>query len=422
MSPARTSAVAAPVWTPPRASRARRAWSLTWRILVAIVTGLLAFAVVHSASIEATGTETDDLARTGLLIVVDVLLAPIAIGLIALRRNVVAASAIVLLSSVSSLSAGAVCIAIVSIAAARSLRVTLVLGVVFVASSVASGLLVPEPDVPWWATPAIAVVLYVILALLGLLIGSRRRLITSLRFQADSARREQQALADGARSAERSRIAREMHDALGHRLSLIAMHAGALESRDDLSPAETRVAAGVVRESAHQAMTDLREVLGVLRESSPGSTDAADAAGGTDLPTLDHLDDLVAAGIGGDAIPTVRWMGTTADDLATLPESTSRHLFRFAQEALTNVRRHAVGRPTEITVEAEGKGASRSIAMTVRNRAAPSGPEDGAVSTDRAPGYGLTGLSERARLAGGTLTTTADDEWFTVRMVLPWPM
>lgn len=396
-------------------------------MLFAVLTGLLTFVVVHSTAIDAAGTDTEDSYRTGLLIVVDVLLAPIAIGLIALRRHLVAASAIVLLSSVSALSAGAVCIAIVSIAAARSLRVTLILGVVFVATSVGSSLLLPDASaegdatLTWWSIPALALVTYVVLALLGLLIGSRRRLITSLRFQADSARREQQALADGARSAERSRIAREMHDALGHRLSLIAMHAGALESRDDLSPAETRTAAGVVRESAHQAMTDLREVLGVLRESSPGSTDATNPSGGTDLPTLDHLDDLIADGIGGGVIPTVRWTGMTADDLAALPESTSRHLYRFAQEALTNVRRHAAGRPTEIMVEAEGRGASRSIAMTVRNRPAPPAPESGAAATDRAPGYGLTGLSERARLAGGTLTTERDDEWFTVRMVLPWP-
>ncbi|WP_033346827.1 histidine kinase, partial [Catenuloplanes japonicus] len=84
--------------------------------------------------------------------------------------------------------------------------------------------------------------------------------------RAERAESEQQLRVDRARQLERARIAREMHDVLAHRISLLSLHAGALEIRPDAPSAEVAKAAGVIRASAHQALQDLREVIGVLRE------------------------------------------------------------------------------------------------------------------------------------------------------------
>ena len=101
----------------------------------------------------------------------------------------------------------------------------------------------------------------------GLYIGARRELIATLRDRADRAEREQAMRVAQARTNERARIAREMHDVLAHRISLVAMHAGALGYRTDLSRDETKRAADVISQNAHQALVDLREILGVLRDS-----------------------------------------------------------------------------------------------------------------------------------------------------------
>ena len=93
----------------------------------------------------------------------------------------------------------------------------------------------------------------------GLFVRARRALVRSLRDQAERAE-------DEARAAERRRIAREMHDVLAHRLSLLSVHAGALEFRPDAPPEEVAEAAGVIRDSARAALDELRGVIGVLRE------------------------------------------------------------------------------------------------------------------------------------------------------------
>ena len=97
-------------------------------------------------------------------------------------------------------------------------------------------------------------------------VRARRQLVVSLRDRAERAEAEQQLRVEQARQAERARIAREMHDVLAHRISLLSLHAGALEFRPDAPPEEVARAAGVIRASAHEALEDLREVIGVLRD------------------------------------------------------------------------------------------------------------------------------------------------------------
>ncbi len=100
----------------------------------------------------------------------------------------------------------------------------------------------------------------------GMFIRARRQLLHSLRDRAQRAEADQRQHEDRARMAERTRIAREMHDVLGHRISLLALHAGALEVRPDLPSAEVRATAELMRLTARQALEELRTVIGVLRE------------------------------------------------------------------------------------------------------------------------------------------------------------
>ncbi len=99
-------------------------------------------------------------------------------------------------------------------------------------------------------------------------IGERRAFVASLQDRALTAEREQTMRVAQAKVAERARIAREMHDVLAHRISLVAMHSGALTYRTDLTPTEVADAAEVVRANANLALTELRAVLGVLRDCS----------------------------------------------------------------------------------------------------------------------------------------------------------
>jgi signal transduction histidine kinase len=230
----------------------------------------------------------------------------------------------------------------------------------------------------------------------GLFVRARRELVRSLRAQADRA-------GDEARAAERRRIAREMHDVLAHRLSLLSVHAGALEFRPDASAEEVAEAAGVIRESARAALDDLRGVIGVLRD------DGGDSLTEPPQPTIADLAALVeesrAAGMRitarielGDAAPAVA-VGRTA--------------YRIAQEGLTNARKHAPGAAVTLTVQATDGDLHVEIRSLASVAVASASPLPGA-------GTGLIGLAERVTLAGGELESGVDPGGaFVLRARLP---
>jgi len=218
---------------------------------------------------------------------------------------------------------------------------------------------------------------------------------------------EQQLRVEQIRYAERTRIAREMHDVLAHRISLLSLHAGALEFRPDAAPEEIARAAAVIRASAHQALEDLRAVIGVLRDGADGETPPPPQPTLAALPGL--LDESRAAGMGLHADLRVA-------DLAAVPDPVGRHALRIVQEALTNARKHAASAPVDLRVEgAPGAG----LTIEVRNPApvlAAGGP--GIPGS----GAGLVGLAERVTLAGGQLEHgLGEDGQFRLRAWLPWP-
>jgi signal transduction histidine kinase len=234
----------------------------------------------------------------------------------------------------------------------------------------------------------------------GMYIGSRRELLWTLRNRAERAESEQELRAAQSRSNERERIAREMHDVLAHRISQISMHAGALAFREDLTADEMRDSAGVIQAKAHEALTDLRSVLGVLRDGS-GELTHAPLPTYADVPTLVEearrsgmtvaLDDRLEAG-------------------EVVPEATGRTIYRIVQEGLTNAHKHAPG--STLTIELTGSP-DDGIDVVLRNPL-------GFGSTTPGSGLGLVGLTERAELRGGRLEHGRDGSAFVLRGWIPW--
>ena len=248
--------------------------------------------------------------------------------------------------------------------------------------------------------------IYVICVLIGWNVGSRRELIRSWRTGAETANREQAARVAQARVAERARIAREMHDVLAHRLSLVAMHAGVLAHRTDLPEEERRQAAEIVRAGSHQALEELREVLGVLRADGEEGPALAPQPGLTAIPTL-----VAEVTSSGQEVHLLADEGLWPRSLS-LPTSTGRHAYRVVQESLTNARKHAPGEP--VTVEMVGdprRGLSIVVSNAVAARAEESLP---------GAGRGLAGMAERVQLAGGRFEAGLEVTRFVVRVWLPW--
>ncbi|MGV9527473.1 sensor histidine kinase [Streptomyces cellulosae] len=261
----------------------------------------------------------------------------------------------------------------------------------------------PDPDLPYAAAVVLLVVLTVATVGWGMFVRSKRQLMVSLRDRARRAETEARLRAEQAQRLAREAIAREMHDVLAHRLTLLSVHAGALEFRPDAPRDEIARAAGVIRESAHEALQDLREIIGVLRAG-----DSEDA--GRPQPTLAALDTLVAESRQAGMKVTLDQRVTSA---ASVPASVGRTAYRIVQEALTNARKHAPG--AEVTVAVTG-GPGEDLTVRVRNP-----PPEGDVPPVPGAGQGLIGLRERATLAGGSLEHGRTPEGgFEVRARLPW--
>ncbi|MFE0748204.1 sensor histidine kinase [Gordonia sp. NPDC058843] len=236
----------------------------------------------------------------------------------------------------------------------------------------------------------------------GLYIGSRRELLASWQARALASEAEQQAKVMQARSLERARIAREMHDILAHRISAMSMSAGALAYRSDLTGEQIRETAQTIQETSHLALTELREVLGVLREG-PGDATPEKPQGVPDLFAL--IDE--ARGLG------MRVESRCDADVSSLSPAISRTLYRCVQEALTNARRHSPSAPVSLHIRG---GPEHGVDLLVEN---PLPLSTG--SSDPTPGYGLVGLAERVGLHGGRQSATvSEDKRFLLHVWLPW--
>jgi signal transduction histidine kinase len=310
-----------------------------------------------------------------------------------------------LASGLSGSSGGPATLALVSLATRRRWREIIPVAVISLGSSAFLEIINPtDNDGPYLTIPVIVAVVAVTIGW-GMYIGSRRELLATLRDRAVAAESEQSARLGQARTAERARIAREMHDVLAHRISLVTMHAGALTYRQDLSADEMRATAGVIQENSHQALVELREVLGILRDGPGDAVPELPQPSAADLPEL-----LIEARRSGMRIETEHGI-----PLDGIPETLGRTLYRVVQEGLTNARKH--GLDTLVTVNLDG-GPADGLTVEVRNPL-----RVGTVfSPSPESGLGLIGLAERTSLAGGRLTHRVSPEReFILSAWLPWP-
>ena len=261
---------------------------------------------------------------------------------------------------------------------------------------------IDDPD-PFWVGFAFNVAITIAIFGWGMYIGSRRQLLWSLRQRALRAESEQGMRVAQARGTERARIAREMHDVLAHRISQISLHAGAMSYREDLDAEGLRESARIVREQAHEALTELRDVLGVLRDPDTGELADRPQPTYADLGPL--VDEARAAGLSLSFHDEVHGVDEP------LPEVVGRTVYRIVQEGITNVRKHAPG--AVLSVEVTGDPAS-GIDVRLRNPI-------GFGSTDTpGSGLGLIGLSERTELRGGRLEHRQDGSDFVLHGWIPW--
>ena len=313
----------------------------------------------------------------------------------------VAASAV----SVSAIGPWIVCQ--VSLSARRRWREILPTAALSVLAGQASLAVQPNRTMSWYVNLLFCVLAAGVVVAIGLYLGARRDLIASLHDRAERAEREQALQISTARAGERTRIAREMHDVLAHRMSLVAVHAGALAYRTDLSAAETRETAAIIQANSQRALADLREILGLLRDTERG----IDVTHHRPQPTLADLDSLLDDERAAGAHVTLR---SDLEDLDALPESIGRSAFRIVQEGLTNARKHAPH--ALVTVELTGHPGN-GLDLSVRNPVRVGGELNG---KDGA-GFGLVGLAERAAASHGRiehgLTRNGD---FVLRAWLPW--
>lgn len=267
--------------------------------------------------------------------------------------------------------------------------------------------------------------------LLGLYVRARRRLVESLRERADGLERELELLAEKAaeraeraRAEERTRIARDMHDVVAHRVSLMVVHAAALKAVAFKDPAKASAGAELLGDMGREALTELRQMLGVLRTAVPAPRPAAATAGVTralvltgaevevefegDGPCLEQLGELIEQSQAAGMVVEFTVEGETRPCGARIEQT----VYRVVQEALTNVHKHAAGAKAHVRLAFRDV----EIAVLVVN-----GPSDGSAATPLpSGGHGLLGMRERVTTHGGGFAAgPTPDGGFRVSAMLP---
>ena len=342
-------------------------WQETWRWLVTVTASLLLLVVGSSNA-----------AFAGRSLGLDVLLGVVAFGAFAVRRRwpLLAGAVACLAGSFSMTGVPPSLVVLMSVATRRRWREMAALGVGWVSLSVVYDPMASDmtPAMPWWVLVSATLLVYGIVVAVGSYVGARRELVATLRTRAETAEREQAARVDQARAEERTRIAREMHDVLAHRISLVAMHSGALAYRTDLGREETAQTAAIIRDNANLALKELREVLGVLRDlnESPSSTTPE-----RPQPLLGDIHELVTSARSAGTTVALDIAPEVEEALPGLSGAVSRAAYRIVQEALTNTRKHAPGMPVDVcvgrTASPDDRGAQRAACRTPVGQAGPDG-------------------------------------------------
>ncbi|MDN4172546.1 histidine kinase [Nocardioides sp. SOB77] len=382
----------APVEQPPPLTP----WGRTWRLLAMLALSAVVWLPVSG----------EQLRETPWLFWLDLALGLSCYALVSRRRRWPLAVALVTsaVAAVSGIAAGPATLAAVSVATRRRWPELAAVFVVGLAGAQVFTLTQDDrAEDPLWLLTILNVLVLAACVGWGMYLGSRRELLATLRARAERAEAEQELRVARARTTERARIAREMHDVLAHRISQISLHAGALSFRADLSAEEMRASAAVIQDKAHEALTDLRGVLGVLRDEDTGEVVHAPQPTYDDVPRL--VAEATAAGL------NVEYVDRVDRSEGPVPEVVGRTVYRIVQEGITNARKHAPG--ALLSVELTGSPAD-GVDVRLCN------PLGFGVAVTPGAGLGLVGLSERAELRGGRLEHRLDDGTFVLHGWLPW--
>jgi signal transduction histidine kinase len=259
------------------------------------------------------------------------------------------------------------------------------------------------PGTGWWYALSAVVVLAVLLAFVTLVGALMARAAKAL---LGPSARERLALLEERteRLLERNRIARELHDSIGHALTLAVVQAGAARAAGDARVTERALEA--IEETGRAALEDLERVLLVLRDPARPSASRPDLREAGRL-----LESARSSGVGVAA--------EVSGPLETVPGPVSREGYRMLQEALTNAVRHAAPQPVTVRIAVDGAG----LRIEVRNPLPVGGgaaPETGTAAVRRGGGSGVRGIRERAALLGGSASAGPDDGVWRLRVDLPF--
>ena len=365
-------------------------WGHTWRIMAMLAISAIGWLPVVDEQSE-------------LLFVTDVTLGAATYALVFFRRRWPVPIAVVVnvLAAVSGSASGPAVLASASVATRRRWKEMVVVGSVGFAGAQFFAASQPgNSSDPFWLNLSVNIIATAAIFGWGMYIGSRRELMWTLRHRAETAESEQEFRVAQARANEQARIAREMHDVLAHRISQVSMHAGALAFREDLTPEQVRISATVIRDKAHEALTDLRGVLGVLR-GEDGEPALAPQ------PTYADLGQLVAEA--RESGLNLAFYDRVSDS-DEVPDAAGRTLYRIVQEGITNARKHA---PRSLLTVELGGSPDDGLDVVMRN-------PFGFGSATPGSGLGLVGLTERAELRGGRLDVRREDATFVVHAWIPW--
>jgi signal transduction histidine kinase len=258
-----------------------------------------------------------------------------------------------------------------------------------------------RPD-PGWGAWMAGVTLT---AAFSLLIRRDRDLLRQLR-------RAQAGLAEQARAQERNRIARELHDVIGHTLTVSLLHVQGARLAVRHDPADAERALAEAERLGRECLAEVRVTVGMLREDDAADGPAASPGGGpaggrAPLPGAGGLPALAEQYRSAGADVTL----TIEGDIAALPATTGLAVYRIAQEALTNAAKHAPGAPTEIRLTVS----PGEVTLTADSRAGPGrGP-----GADASPGLGLVSMRERAESVGGHCEAGPGGRGWLVHATLP---
>ncbi|GAA6526323.1 histidine kinase [Intrasporangium sp. DVR] len=270
-----------------------------------------------------------------------------------------------------------------------------------------------DEPVAWFMPVVLTVLLIGAFAGVGLWLRTRAALRTAEVVVA-SEREAVTTLTDQvSRQAEREKLAREIHDGLGHNLSILSVHAGALEAMAESgeapgTAAQIKESAHVVRETAARSVSELHSLLNILR--NPDDPDVA-APTKTLRDVRSLIDDSVTAGM--PLVATVY-----VEDGEAMDPPLAQAAYRIVQELLTNARKHAATVPVRLTVTG-GRAEGSLVIGTANHLPPPTWPRPG--DEGSRPGTGLAGIGERVEHYGGDMQWGADDEAvFRVSIRLPW--